>query len=306
MAGVTDLAFRLLVKRFGVDLVFTEMINARALLYGNRESRTLMKVAAEERPVAVQIFGSEPAVMARAARSAEEQGADIIDINMGCPTPKIVKNGEGAALLRDPDLAARIVASVVQSVRIPVTVKMRRGWDEANINGPVVARRVAEEGAAAVTMHGRTRSQGYSGRANWAVVAEVCQLLSIPVFGNGDIRSPEEAEQRIAETGCAGVMVGRAALGNPWLPGRIAHYLATGEILSPPPKAEVIRVALEHLDLLSQLKGERRAVLEMRKHAAWYIKGWPGAAQVREEINRCERRGRMEEVLYQFNRSQQT
>lgn len=297
MAGVTDLAFRRLVKRFGVHLVFTEMVNARALLYGNRESLALMQLADDEKPVAVQIFGSDPATMARAAQIAAEMGADVIDINMGCPTPKIVKNGEGAALMRTPDLAARIVEAVVKAVSLPVTVKMRRGWDERESNATEVARLVEEAGGAAVTIHGRTRDQGYSGRADWTVVAEVRQLLRIPVFGNGDIRSPEDAAARIAETKCHGVMVGRGALGNPWLPGRIAHYLATGELLPPPSREEIIGVALEHLAALSELKGEHRAVLEMRKHAAWYIRGWPGAARVREDINRAVTRQEMEETL---------
>ncbi len=297
MAGVTDKAFRILAKEAGCGLVCTEMVSDQALLYGNPKTLKLLDLSGEMPPVCVQIFGSQPAFLARAAQLAEERGAAIIDINMGCPTPKIVKNGEGAALMRDPAKAARIVREVAGAVSVPVTVKMRKGWDEGSVNAVEVAKRVEEAGAKAVTVHGRTRVQFYSGRADWQIIAEVKKAVRVPVIGNGDIWTPQDALAMLVETGCDGVMIGRAALGNPWIFSRTVHYLKTGEILPEPSLEERVSAALRHACLLAEIKGEKIAVLEMRKHASWYIKGVRGAAGLREKIVRAQGIDELKEIL---------
>jgi len=288
MAGVTDRAFRIIARRFGCGLAYTEMVSDQALLYGNRKTLAILNREGESGVLSVQIFGSNPDFLARAAQIAEEMGADIIDINMGCPTPKIVKNGEGAALMRDPALAARIVREVVGRVNVPVTVKMRKGWDEHSANAVELALFVQEAGAAAVAVHGRLRTQFYSGKADWGIIRAVKEAVRIPVIGNGDVWSPQDAQAMLRETGCDGVMIGRAALGNPWIFRQTVHYLATGELLPPPSLPERVAVALAHFDLLVETKGEKTAVLAMRKHAAWYLKGVPGAAKLRERVNRAQ------------------
>ena len=288
MAGVTDRAFRIIARRFGCGLAYTEMVSDQALLYGNRKTLAILNREGESGVLSVQIFGSNPDFLARAAQIAEEMGADIIDINMGCPTPKIVKNGEGAALMKDPRLAARIVREVVGRVNVPVTVKMRKGWDEHSANAVELALFVQEAGAAAVAVHGRLRTQFYSGKADWGIIRAVKEAVRIPVIGNGDVWSPQDAQAMLRETGCDGVMIGRAALGNPWIFRQTVHYLATGELLPPPSLPERVAVALAHFDLLVETKGEKTAVLAMRKHAAWYLKGVPGAAKLRERVNRAQ------------------
>ncbi|OAT86342.1 tRNA dihydrouridine synthase DusB [Desulfotomaculum copahuensis] len=287
MAGVTDRAYRVLAREAGCGLVFTEMVSDRALLYGNPRTGLIINHAGEKGPLAVQLFGADPDYMAAAAELAAATGADIIDINMGCPTPKIVRNGEGAALMKNPSLAARIVSAVAGRVNVPVTVKMRRGWDESSVNAVEMARRVEASGAAAVTVHGRTRAQFYSGRADWQIIRAVGEAVAIPVIGNGDVCSPQDARRMLAETGCAAVMIGRASLGNPWIFRRTVRYLATGELPPLPDAAERLQTALRHLDLLIALKGGRVAVWEMRKHAAWYSKGIRGAARMRDRINQA-------------------
>lgn len=297
MAGITDKAYRILAKEAGCGLVYTEMVSDQALLYGNPKTCRLLDITGEVRPLSVQIFGSNPGYMACAAEIVESRGAGIIDINMGCPTPKIVKNGEGAALMREPGKAVRIVRAVVSRVKVPVTVKMRKGWDENNVNAVELAKRVVDAGAAAVAVHGRTRSQFYSGRADWSIIRDVKQAVGVPVIGNGDIWNPADAGRMLAETGCDAVMIGRGALGNPWLFTRTVHYLQMGELLPEPEPAQRVAVALRHFELLIGFKGEAVAVREMRKHAAWYTRGMAGAARLRDRVNQCRSREELIEVL---------
>ncbi|MCL6560373.1 MAG: tRNA dihydrouridine synthase DusB [Firmicutes bacterium] len=297
MAGITDRAYRILAKEAGCGLVCTEMVSDQALLYGNPKTCRILDVSGEVRPVAVQIFGSNPDYMAGAAEIAESRGADIIDINMGCPTPKIVKNGEGSALMKDPPRAAAIVRTVVERVKVPVTVKMRKGWDERSANAVEMAELVVGAGAAAVTVHGRTRAQFYSGKADWEVIAAVKRAVDVPVIGNGDIFHPQDAARMMEQTGCDAVMIGRAGLGNPWIFSRTIHYLRTGTLLPEPDPEEKLRTALRHLDLLIENKGETVAVWEMRKHAAWYTRGLRGAARARDMINKAASRDEIRNIL---------
>ncbi|WP_161823333.1 tRNA dihydrouridine synthase DusB [Sporotomaculum syntrophicum] len=285
MAGVTDRAFRMLAAEHGCGLVYTEMISDQALIYGNPKTNLLLNLSGETGPICVQIFGSQVEYMVRAAEIVADRGADIIDINMGCPTPKIVRNGEGASLMRHPELAARIVEAIVNRVDCPVTVKMRKGWDDTSVNAVELARLVVQAGAAAVAVHGRTREQFYSGEADWGIIRQVCEAVSVPVIGNGDVRTPEDAERMLKETGCHAVMIGRAAAGNPWLFSSTVHYLATGELLPCPTLQMRQETAIRHYKLLVETKGEDVANREMRKHLAWYIKGLRGAAGLRARIN---------------------
>ncbi|WP_003544941.1 tRNA dihydrouridine synthase DusB [Desulfotomaculum nigrificans] len=298
MAGVTDRAYRILAREQGCGLVVTEMVSDLALIYANPRTYRMLDFRGEAPPLSVQIFGSNPETMGQAAAIVVERGANIVDINMGCPTPKIVKNGEGSALMKNPGLAARIVAAVVAAVPgVPVTVKMRKGWDETSVNAVELAQAVVEAGAAAVAVHGRTRNQFYSGKADWDIIRQVKEAVKVPVIGNGDIWHARDAARMMAETGCDGVMIGRAAMGNPWIFRDIIHYLANGEELPPPTPAERIATALRHLDLMIESKGEQVAVFEMRKHAAWYTKGIRGAARVREFINKANTREEIEHIL---------
>jgi tRNA-dihydrouridine synthase B len=287
MAGVTDLPFRLLVKEFGCGLVCAPMVSAMALQYGNPGTKKLLSISEAERPVAVQVFGSHPAVMAEAARYVADLGPDIIDINMGCPTPKIVDGGDGCALMRDPVKAARIVEAVVKAVTIPVTVKMRKGWDDEHSTAVELSRLAEGVGATALCIHGRTREQFYSGAADWSVITAVKAAVTIPVIGNGDVHTPHDAARLLHETGCDAVMVGRAGLGNPWLFGQILRYLHCGEILPDPTPDERIAMAVRHLNMAVQFGGAR-AVYEMRKHLAWYLKGLDHANQVKQMIMQAE------------------
>jgi len=288
MAGVTDKSFRILAREAGCSLVCTEMVSDQALLHGNPKTCSLLDISGETGPVCVQIFGSDAKYMAGAAQIAESRGAGIIDINMGCPTPKIVKNGEGAALMKEPEKAAGIVKAVAGSVSVPVTVKIRKGWDESSVNAVEVAKLVEQAGAAAVTVHGRTRSQFYAGRADWDIIAAVRSAVSIPVIGNGDVRTPRDALAMLEHTGCSGVMIGRAALGNPWIFSRTVHFLKTGELLPGPSIEERVATAVRHFHMLVEFKGEKVAVWEIRRHAGWYMKGLRGAARLRERINRAK------------------
>lgn len=300
MAGVTDLPFRLLCKEQGCGLVYTEMVSAKGLYYEDKKTETLLQIDEREKPVAVQIFGSDPDIMAQIANEAASTGASIVDINMGCPTPKIVKNGEGSALMLNPNLVGRIVKAVSQAVHLPVTVKVRKGWDEGSINADEIAMIAEENGAKAVTVHGRTREQFYSGKADWDIIKQVKQSVKIPVIGNGDIVTPEDAKRMLEYTGCDGIMIGRGAQGNPWIFSRVIHYLNTGELLPEPTPQEKINKAIENVRLLVQYKGEYVGIREARKHVAWYIKGLRNAARVKEAVNRITTLSEMENLLREY------
>ncbi|WP_148136403.1 tRNA dihydrouridine synthase DusB [Candidatus Formimonas warabiya] len=297
MAGITDKAFREILKSMGAGLVCTEMISDKALTYANKNTLELLDIEGEECPVCVQIFGSEPHVMSEAAKIAENKGAHLIDINMGCPAPKIVRNGEGCALMRTPNLAGEIVKAVVNAVKVPVTVKMRKGWDGDSVNAVQLAQIVQDNGAAAVTVHGRTRDQFYSGKADWHMIAEVKRVLRIPVVGNGDIWTPEDAVRMMELTGCDGVMLARGMLGNPWLVKKTREMLQGAPLSEIPDLGEKIRVARVHLSRVVELKGETKGVRQMRKHLAWYIKGLREAARVRAEINTLARHEEIDRLL---------
>ncbi|UWG97750.1 tRNA dihydrouridine synthase DusB [Dehalobacter sp. DCM] len=284
MAGITDKAFRHMIRLTGGKYVITEMISDKALIYNNSKTFKMIDLEGEPEPRIVQLFGSEPHTMADAAKIVFEHGADAIDINMGCPTPKIVKNGEGAALLRDITLAEKIASTVVKSVPIPVTVKIRLGWDDSCINAPELALRLEQAGIAMLTVHARTREQYYSGNADWQWIARTKAGIKIPVIGNGDINSPEDAMEMIKTTECDGVMIGRGALGNPWLIGRTQTFLDNGILLPEPDNIERLRMLFIHFEQLIDLKGERTGLQEIRKHAAWYIKGVRKAADYRNQI----------------------
>ncbi len=297
MAGITDKSFRILAKEAGCSLVCTEMVSDQALLYGNPKTCSLLDVTGEDGPVCMQVFGSDPGYMAGAAEIVESRGAWLIDINMGCPTPKIVKNGEGSALMKEPEKAAGIIRAIVRAVKAPVTVKMRKGWDESTVNAVDLACLAENAGAAAVTVHGRTRSQFYSGKADWGIIASVKRAVNIPVIGNGDIWTPADALRMLEQTGCDGIMIGRAALGNPWIFRQTVHYLKTGELIPGPSAGERAAMALRHFGLLVDNKGETAAVREMRKHAAWYMKSLRGAARLRELVNRAKSAQEMKDIL---------
>ncbi len=277
MAGVTDLPFRLICKAFGADLTVSEMISSKGIEYKDKKTNKLLETHPDESPLIVQIFGNEPEIMARSAQYVEERGAKAIDINMGCPTPKIVSNGDGAALGRDIKKAEAVVRSVVNAVSVPVSVKFRTGWDDKTINCVELAKAVEAAGAAAVTLHGRTREQQYSGKANWQAIKAVKQAVSIPVIGNGDITCPEDVRAMYEETACDSVMIGRGVLGNPFLFRQIQEYLEIGSY-SEPSTRDKQETIFRHLDLLVQYKGEHLGILEARKHIAWYLKGIPHSA----------------------------
>ncbi|MCL6637683.1 MAG: tRNA dihydrouridine synthase DusB [Alicyclobacillus sp.] len=301
MAGVCNPPFRHLAKRLGAGLVCAEMVSDKALVNGNDKSQKMLTILPDEHPVSLQLVGYDQASMVQAAELiGARTNADIIDINMGCPVLKIYKNGSGAALARNPEHAAAIVRAVVERVDKPVTVKFRKGWDDDHVNAVEVALAVQEAGAQAVAVHGRTAKQMYTGRADWDIIRRVKEAVRIPVIGNGDVVEPEDAKRLLEETGCDGVMIGRGALGNPWIFREVRHYLETGEKLPKPTATERIAVAIQHLHLLVEYKGEWTGVREMRKHAAWYIKGMPGAASLRDRINEQTTREGMAELLLRY------
>ncbi len=297
MAGVTDLPFRSLCKEQGAGLICMEMVSAKAIAYKNKNTAALMETAAQERPVSMQIFGSEPELMGEVARSIEERPFDILDINMGCPVPKVVGNGEGSALLKDPALISRIVKSVSSSIRKPVTVKMRTGFEGCSVDPVEIARRIEEAGAAALAVHGRTREQYYSGRADWETIARIREAVRIPVIGNGDADSPEKARAMLEQTGCAAVMIGRACRGNPWIFHQTEEYLAAGRQIAPPSLQERRDTILRHARLQIGLSGEKAGMRQMRKHIAWYTAGLPHSAALRREANLVETYAQLEELL---------
>lgn len=288
MAGVTDLPFRVLCQEQGCGLVCMEMVSAKAILYKNKNTQELLQVDERERPVSLQLFGSDPKILSEIAASLEDGPYDIFDINMGCPVPKIVNNGEGSALMKNPKLAEQILSTMAKKLHKPLTVKFRKGFNDANVNAVEFAKMAESCGVAAIAVHGRTREQYYSGKADWDIIRQVKEAVSIPVFGNGDIFTPEDAKRMKEETGCDGLMAARGAKGNPWLFSRIAHYLDTGEILPPPSKEELKATILRHGQLQTEYKGESIAMREMRKHVAWYTAGYPHSASLRNDINLVE------------------
>lgn len=300
MAGVTDKAFRLITKPFGPALMYTEMVSGKGLHYKSRKTAELLEADNSEYPVAAQIFGHEPEIMAEIAADALSCGAVMIDINMGCPAPKIVKNGDGSALSKSPELAGRVIDAVRKSVDVPVTVKIRAGWDNDNINAVTMAQIAEENGADAITVHGRTREQFYSGTADLNIIKAVKDAVTIPVIGNGDVSCGKKAKEMLDFTGCDGIMIGRAAEGNPWIFREVLLYLKTGEVLPQPDISERLEVALRHFELLVTLKGERRGVLEGRKHMSWYFKGVKGGAVLRERANKANSSQEMRDILNLF------
>ena len=297
MAGVTDLPFRKLCKEMGCGPMYTEMVSAKAILYNNKNTDELLRVDENERPIAVQLFGSDPDIMAEMAARIEEGPYDFIDINMGCPVPKIVGNGEGSALMKNPKLAGDIVAAMVKKCKKPITVKIRKGFDDENINAPEFAKVLEANGASAVAVHGRTREQYYTGNADWDIISKVKAAVNIPVIGNGDITTPVDAKKMIEQTGCDGVMIGRAARGNPWIFKEVSHYLATGEMIERPTLDEVRKMILRHARMLVEYKGNFIGIREMRKHVSWYISGYPHSAAIRNQVNMVESIEELEELI---------
>lgn len=297
MAGISDRPSRLIAREYGCGLVYTEMISAKALTYQNKKTYLLMNMEGEQQPVSMQIFGSEPAVMAEGARIMQEYGAQIIDINMGCPVPKVVNNGEGSSLMRNPELAAEIVSAMVKAVTVPVTVKIRKGWDDTSVNAVEYARAMEAAGASAIAVHGRTRMQYYSGKADWEIIRQVKAAVAVPVIGNGDIFAPEDGKAMLEQTGCDGIMLGRGALGRPWLYRQTLDYLRTGQYAPEPDLAQRKQVILHHAQLICAEKGEYVAMKELRKHIAWYYKGLPNAAHMRDLINTVSTMEELEALL---------
>lgn len=300
MAGVTDKAFRMIVKPFGPALMYTEMVSGKGLFYKSKRTADLLTADESEKPVAVQIFGHDADIMAEIANSALEYGAAVIDINMGCPAPKIVNNGDGCALMKSPETAAKVISAVCRAVDVPVTVKFRAGWDDKSINAVEFAKIAEQSGASAVTVHGRTREQFYSGTADLDIIKAVKAAVKIPVIGNGDIIDGGSAAHMLEYTGCDGIMVGRAAEGNPWIFKEISAYLKDGTVLPPPDLDERREVALKHLGLLVEFKGEHRGVLEGRKHMAWYFKGVSGGAVLRTALNKAQKYDEMCGLINEF------
>lgn len=300
MAGVTDLPYRLIAREQGAALVYSELVSAKGICYGSNRTLKLLETDEAERPVGLQIFGGEADVMVEAARHVEKYGPDLLDINMGCPVPKITKNDEGCALMLDPERAGRLVKRVVEAVDLPVTVKIRKGWDDAHVTAPEVARELEKAGVAAIAIHGRTREDFYAGRADWDIIREVKQAVDIPVIGNGDVASPEDAVRMLEHTGVDAVMIGRACLGDPWIFRRVTHFLDTGELLPLPSPREKLEMAIRHLQMAVDFKGETRAVREMRKPIAWYLKGVPGANRVKQQVQRLTDAALVTEVLQEF------
>lgn len=301
MAGVCNAAFRLTVKEFGAGLVCAEMVSDKAILFNNEKTMKMLYIDENERPLSLQIFGGEKETLVEAAKYVDQNTtADIIDINMGCPVSKIIKCEAGARWLLDPPKIYEMVSAVVEAVNKPVTVKMRIGWDDDHIYAVENAKMIEKAGAAAIAVHGRTRVQMYEGHADWNVIKQVKEAVTIPVIGNGDVTSPEKAKQMLEETGVDAVMIGREALGNPWMIYRTVHYLETGELKPEPSISEKMDVAVLHLDRLIHLKGEKVAVMEMRKHASWYLKGIKGNGKARKLINAAETRDELVDILRTF------
>lgn len=296
MAGVTDLAYRTILQEMGAGMLYTEMVSAKALYFGDRKTKQLMQGGGTGQPWGIQIFGSDPAVMAYGAQLAEQAGCSLIDINMGCPVPKVAGNGDGSALMKQPRLAGQVLAAVKQAVSVPVTAKIRSGWDAQHINAPEVASILQQSGADALTVHGRTREQMYRGKADWNVIAEVKKTVQIPVIGNGDIMTAEDVAAMLEKTGCDGVMVARGVMGNPWLVRQCLQKL-NGQQPEAVSADMRVAMALRHVKLLVDTKGEKIGILESRSHLSWYLKGLHGAAGARERVNRAVSVQEIEEIL---------
>jgi len=302
MAGVSDYPYRQLIREIGVELLYTEMVSSKGYEYGNKRTAELIEFDKKQNgKIAVQIFGEEPNFMARAAAGiSEEYNIDIIDINMGCPARKIVKNGAGSALMKDLDLAFEIIKSTVEAAEVPVTVKMRSGWDDYNINAVELAKMAEGAGAAAAAVHGRTRSQFYKGQANWEIIKNVVRAVDIPVIANGDIFSAEDAKAVFDQTNCAGIMIGRRAQGYPWIFREIIEYLKTGKLIKAPSNSEKIEMAIRHFKLAVEYYGERHGVPIMRKHISWYLKGLPYAGEMKNKVNQLAEEKTLVELLRKY------
>ena len=298
MAGVTDLPFRLLCKEQGAGLLCMEMVNAKAIMYKNRNTIDLLKIDERELPVSLQLFGSDPDIISSIAHEIEERPFDILDINMGCPVPKIVNNGEGSALMKNPKLAGEIIEKTAKAIQKPVTVKIRKGFDDDHINAVEMAKIAEASGAAAIAVHGRTREQYYSGKADWDIIRQVKEAVSIPVIGNGDLLTAEDVIAMQEQTGCDGFMIGRGAQGNPWIFRQVLHYFETGEHLPKPEFEEVVEMMLRHARMMLEFKGEYTGIREIRKHGAWYTAGYKNSAKLRVMINAVETYDELEALLY--------
>lgn len=297
MAGVTDLPFRLLCKEQGAGLLCMEMVSAKGIFYNNKNTESLLQIPPEEVPVSLQFFGSDPKIVSEMAKRVEERPFSILDINMGCPVPKVVRNGEGSALMKNPKLVYELVSATVKAIKKPVTVKIRKGFDDEHINAVEIAKIIEEAGAAAVAVHGRTREQYYSGKADWEIIRQVKEAVSIPVIGNGDVTSGEKAIAMREQTGCDGVMIARGAQGNPWIFSELLEYERTGRLPDRPDVEEIKQTMLRHARLQIEYKGDFTGIREMRKHVAWYTKGLHGAARLRDQINQVESYAELENLL---------
>lgn len=300
MAGVTDLPFRLLCKEQGADLVYTEMISAKGIYYKNKNTEKLWEIDEQEHPAALQLFGSEPELMADMAEKIEARNFDILDINMGCPVPKVVNNGEGSALMKNPELAGKIVKAVSGRIKKPVTVKFRKGFNDSMVNAVDFAKRMEENGALAIAVHGRTREEYYSGKADWEIIARVKEAVTIPVFASGDIFTVQDAVRCEKETSCDGLMLARGARGNPWLFHQIKTYQQTGVLEEKPDLEEVIQMILRHARMQAAFKGEYLGIREMRKHVAWYIAGYKNSASIRRRVNEVENLQQLEKLFQEW------